>query len=161
MINKITSDIHQLHFSQFGSCVYLLNLNNQNILIDTSTEENQQELINDLKQLNITPDNINIILLTHDHWDHNANISLFPNATLYKYDNIDQLPINQIKPIKTPGHTFDSLVFLYQDILFSGDTLFNNGIGRTDLPESQPEKMQTTLKMVRNLPFKTLCPGHI
>ena len=44
--------------------------------------------------------------------------------------------------------------------LFSGDTIFHNGIGRTDLPNSQPEKMAESLEKIKKLNIKTLCPGH-
>lgn len=40
----------------------------------------------------------------------------------------------KIKVIHTPGHTVGSVSFLIDDILFSGDTLFNMSIGRTDFP---------------------------
>ena len=40
----------------------------------------------------------------------------------------------KIKVIYTPGHTVGSVSFLIDDILFSGDTLFNMSIGRTDFP---------------------------
>lgn len=39
-----------------------------------------------------------------------------------------------IKVIKTPGHSLDSTSYLVSDKLFSGDTLFNLSIGRTDFP---------------------------
>jgi len=161
MINKLTNNLWQFYFKAFGSCVYLLKINNKNILIDTSTAENQSPLIQDLNSLHLNPEDINIILLTHNHWDHNGNIDIFSNAKLYNYDNIDELPIKDIEIHKVPGHTKDSLAFLYKDILFSGDTLFNNGIGRTDLPESIPSKMQDSLKKLKGLKYKILCPGHI
>ncbi len=161
MINKIKSNLFQLYFKEFGSTVYLLKIENQNILIDTSSSKNEKELINDLKKLNLNPEDINIIILTHQHWDHNENINLFKNAKLYKYENINQLPIKKFKIIKTPGHTKDSIALLYKKILFSGDTLFNNGIGRTDFPDSEPEKMNESLKKLKNLNYKILCPGHI
>lgn len=160
MINKIKDNIFQFHFSQFGSCVYLLRLD-KNILIDTSTKENRDELLADLQELNLKPKDINIILLTHQHWDHNGNLNLFEKAKIYDSKNIKELPIKNIRIIETPGHTSDSLCFLYQDILFSGDTLFHNGIGRTDLPESQPEKMQDSLEKLKKLKYKILCPGHV
>jgi len=161
MIKQIKPNISQIYFTNFGSTAYLLKINNQNILVDTSSTENKQELIKDLKQQNISPEDINIILLTHKHWDHDQNISLFPNAKLYKYENIDKLPIKEIKVIKVPGHTKDSLAFLYDKVLFSGDTLFHNGIGRTDFPESLPNKMQESLNTLKNSDHDILCPGHI
>jgi len=161
MINKIQPSVHQLHFKEFGSTVYLIQIDNQNILIDTSSKENQQELLNDLKQLNLNPDDINIIIITHKHWDHNRNNNLFENAKVFDFKNIDNLPLKQFKIFKVPGHSKDSLAFLYNGILFSGDTLFHNGIGRTDLPESEPEKMEESLNKLKSLDYKILCPGHI
>ncbi len=161
MINKIKSNIFQLYFKGFGSVVYLLKIKNQNIIIDTSSSKNEKELINNLEQLNLNPKDIDIIILTHQHWDHNENINLFKNAKLYKYENINQLPIKEFKIIKTPGHTKDSIVILYKKILFSGDTLFHNGIGRTDFSDSEPKKMNDSLKKLKNLNYQILCPGHV
>ncbi len=161
MINKIKQNILQIHFNEFGSCVYILKLDNKNILIDTSSQFTRTELLKDLKQLKIKPEQIQIIILTHNHWDHNANINLFPNAQILNHKNEKEIEKLGFKFIKTPGHTKDSISLLYQDILFSGDTLFNDGIGRTDFPESQPEKMQESLDKLKKLDYDILCPGHI
>ena len=165
MIIKIKPNIFQFHFMNFGSAVYLIQLDTlnkkQNILIDTSSKENKRELLTDLEQLTLSPSDINIIILTHKHWDHDGNINLFPNAKQYTFNNLNEFPIKQFKIIKTPGHTKDSIAILYEDILFSGDTLFHNGIGRTDFPESEPEKMKESLKTLKLLNYKTLCPGHL
>ena len=40
----------------------------------------------------------------------------------------------KIECILTPGHTSGGMCFLINDSLFSGDTLFQVGIGRTDFP---------------------------
>jgi len=67
-----------------------------------------------------------------------------------------------LRVISCPGHTKGSIA-LFMDkegILFSGDTLFSDGIGRTDLPTSLPEKMEGTLKKLRQLKYRILCPGH-
>lgn len=159
MIIKITPNIFQLHFNQFGSCVYFLKLE-KNILIDTSSSNNKKEIIEDLKKLNINPEDIQIVILTHQHWDHNSNVNLFPNAEIYDFRDINKIP-KEFKVIKTPGHTKDSICLLYKKILFSGDTLFHNGIGRTDFPESQPEKMQESLNKLKKINYKILCPGHV
>ncbi|MDO8622673.1 MAG: MBL fold metallo-hydrolase [archaeon] len=83
MIKEIKDNIWQLYFVSFGSCVYVIKLKDKNILIDTSSKMNKSELINDLKKLNIIPSEINIILLTHGHFDHIENIELFENAETY------------------------------------------------------------------------------
>lgn len=163
-INKISNEVFQFSFSKFGSCVYLLKLkdkNNKNILIDTSSKENREELLRDLKELKIKPEDVNIILLTHSHYDHVGNLDLFQSAKVYDINNIEKFKIQEIRVIKTPGHAQDSLCFLYKDILFSGDTLFHNGIGRTDLQDSEPKKMQESLGRLKRLNYKILCPGHV
>lgn len=161
MIRKIKDEVLQLNFSEFGSCVYLIILKNSKIMIDTSSIENQQELLTDLNTLKIKPSEISTILLTHDHEDHTGNRRLFTNAKVYGAKNIRDFHSKGFKIIRTPGHTSDSLCFLYEDVLFSGDTLFCDGTGRTDFPESKPEKMQESLEKLRKIKYKILCPGHI
>jgi glyoxylase-like metal-dependent hydrolase (beta-lactamase superfamily II) len=161
MITKIKPNVHQLSFQTFGSTVYLIKLNNQNILIDTSTEENKQELLEDLKKLNTTPEQINTLIITHDHWDHIGNNNLFKNAKTITNKNTNDLP-KELKPIQTPGHTQDSFCILYDDILFSGDTIFHNGgRGRTDLPGGNEQQILQSVKELKNINYKILCPGHI
>ena len=160
MISPITKNTYKLYFDTFGSNVYILKLD-KNILIDTSSKDNEQELLNDLKELNLSPKDIDIILLTHTHWDHNGNLNLFSNAKVYSKENISDLSLPNLKVIKTPGHTKDSVCFLYKDILFSGDTMFNNGyVGRTDFQESEPDKMLVSLDNLKKIKYKILCPGH-
>jgi glyoxylase-like metal-dependent hydrolase (beta-lactamase superfamily II) len=160
-VNKLADNVYQLYFKHFGSCVYVIKQGRDNILIDTSSEENGQELLNELEKLKINPRDVHLILLTHRHYDHTGNLYMFPNAKLYEEKNIDDLNIILFRTIKTPGHTKDSLCFLYKNILFSGDTLFHSGIGRTDLPESQPDKMQESLNKLKHLDYEILAPGHI
>jgi len=161
MFNKLRDNIYQLYFKEFGSCVYLLRIGKDNVLIDTSSRENAKELLSDLNKIKVNPRDIHMILLTHRHYDHIGNLELFPNAKVYDNENIDNLALIFIRVLKTPGHTRDSLCFLYKDILFSGDTLFINGTGRTDLPESDPKKMQESLEKLKKLEYNVLAPGHI
>lgn len=68
-----------------------------------------------------------------------------------------------LQVIETPGHTPGSLCFWHQKTasLFTGDTLFCDGIGRTDLSYSLPLEMKKSLQKIKNLPhLKTLYPGH-
>lgn len=161
MIQKLRENVFQIYFKKFGSVVYLIRQDKDNILIDTSSKDNANELLYELKKLKVDPRDVHYILLTHTHYDHNGNLEFFPNAKVFDSKNIDTLTLINFRPIKTPGHTKDSLCFLYKDILFSGDTLFHNGTGRTDLPESQPDKMKETLEKLKKLDYQILAPGHI
>ena len=63
--------------------------------------------------------------------------------------------------IHTPGHTPGSQCFHVDGRLVSGDTLFLDGCGRTDLPGSNPEDMYDSLQKLAALPTATIVyPGH-
>lgn len=74
--------------------------------------------------------------------------------------------IGGLKVLRVPGHTRGAVAFLDEKhkVLFSGDTLFANDIiGRTDLPNSVPVKMDESVEMLRKLIKEknlVLCPGH-
>ena len=70
--------------------------------------------------------------------------------------------------LRTPGHTSDSIC-LYnpnfgrpksQGVLISGDTLFSDGIGRTDLESGSPNQMERSLKSLARFRYRLLLPGH-
>lgn len=66
----------------------------------------------------------------------------------YTFDENDVLEFFGIslKIILTPGHTSGSACFLSGDILFSGDTLFNSSIGRTDFPGGDFEQIANSIR---------------
>jgi glyoxylase-like metal-dependent hydrolase (beta-lactamase superfamily II) len=67
------------------------------------------------------------------------------------------------KVLATPGHTPGSLSFysVQEKAVFTGDTLFANGVGRTDLPGSSAKELKKSLKKLLALPGKTrVLPGH-
>jgi len=68
----------------------------------------------------------------------------------------------KLKCIHTPGHTEGSICFFEQEkgLLFSGDTVFAEGFGRTDLPSGNATKMAESLKKLQKMGFKGLFPGH-
>ena len=87
------------------------------------------------------------------------------NPEYDKYiDKNTELKIGEI-PIKifeTPGHTEGGLCYLIEGKLFSGDTLFRNYVGRTDLPGGNYAKLENSIKNVLyKLPDETeVFPGH-
>lgn len=67
----------------------------------------------------------------------------------------------EIVLVHTPGHTPGSQCFLVNGCLVSGDTLFLDGCGRTDLPGSDVGQMYDSLTRLATLPDDTIVlPGH-
>ena len=66
-----------------------------------------------------------------------------------------------INLVHTPGHTPGSQCFYVHGALISGDTLFLDGCGRTDLPGSKTDDMYYSLQKIASLPDQTVIfPGH-
>ncbi|MCI7652825.1 MAG: MBL fold metallo-hydrolase [Bacteroidales bacterium] len=65
--------------------------------------------------------------------------------------------------LETPGHTPGS-VFYYckeENVAFSGDTLFHNSVGRTDIPGGSMFLLIQSLRAISQLPDETqILPGH-
>jgi glyoxylase-like metal-dependent hydrolase (beta-lactamase superfamily II) len=68
-----------------------------------------------------------------------------------------------IELVHTPGHTPGSQCFSVAGRLVSGDTLFLDGCGRTDLPGGDPEQMYESLttRLARFGDDTVLYPGHL
>lgn len=61
----------------------------------------------------------------------------------------------------TPGHTAGGICIQYKDCLFTGDTLFANDCGRTDLHLGSEEQLQTSLQFLKTLPHHLrVLSGH-
>jgi glyoxylase-like metal-dependent hydrolase (beta-lactamase superfamily II) len=76
----------------------------------------------------------------------------------------DELPIGglALKVIHTPGHTRGGICLLLPGQLFTGDTLFTEGVGRTDLPGGSERELFASIKQkILSLPEETqIWPGH-
>jgi hydroxyacylglutathione hydrolase len=64
--------------------------------------------------------------------------------------------------IETPGHSPGSICLYWEKerVLLSGDTVFYLGVGRTDLPGGDPEKLAESIKKLSTLDIEYLLPGH-
>ncbi|MFV0260416.1 MAG: MBL fold metallo-hydrolase [Acidimicrobiales bacterium] len=84
--------------------------------------------------------------------------------SLTGHDSGDVVSVGQvdIELIHTPGHTPGSQCFLVRDHLVSGDTLFLDACGRTDLPGGSPEELFRSLheRLARVPDTAVLYPGH-
>lgn len=68
----------------------------------------------------------------------------------------------RFKVLHTPGHTPGSIcLFDSKDkILLSGDTIFADGVGRTDLPGGSEEDIEKSLERLSSLKIDKILPGH-
>jgi hydroxyacylglutathione hydrolase len=65
------------------------------------------------------------------------------------------------KVFSTPGHSPGSICLYGEGVLFSGDTLFREGIGRSDLPGGNYRELMASLHRLMTLPETTVVyPGH-
>jgi len=129
-----------------------------------------------------------MILLTHGHDDHTGAVDalcdrydmpvylhpadrggprglfyngLTPTEPLAEGDVL-KLGGLEIKVMNTPGHSEGSCVFLVENEMFCGDTLFAGSCGRTDFPGGNRQKMMASLRRLYDLPGNyNVYPGHM
>lgn len=67
-----------------------------------------------------------------------------------------------LRVLHLPGHTPGSVGFVHGGVLFSGDTLFCGGVGRTDLPGGSWKDLERSIRdRILRLPEETIVlPGH-
>ncbi|MCW4024205.1 MAG: MBL fold metallo-hydrolase [Candidatus Bathyarchaeota archaeon] len=130
---------------------------------------------------------INCIINTHGHHDHiggdsylqkkyGVPVYIHPNdkhylttrsenahldITTLKEGELIRFGAESLKVMETPGHSPGSICLVSDRLVFSGDTLFAGGIGRTDFEGGSGEDMAQSLKKLMALPENfTVYPGH-
>ncbi|HHA0399684.1 TPA: MBL fold metallo-hydrolase [Staphylococcus aureus] len=136
------------------------------ILIDPSGES--EKIIKKLNQINKP---LKAILLTHAHFDHigadkfkQYGLPIITSKVTPEKLNEGSTEIEGFKfnVLHTPGHSPGSLTYVFDEFAVVGDTLFNNGIGRTDLYKGDYETLVDSIQdkifeLEGDLP---LFPGH-
>lgn len=85
------------------------------------------------------------------------------NASYKKKDEMLDAAGFPVKLLATPGHTKGSCCFYFEknECLFSGDTLFLESVGRTDLPTGNSSQIIESVQSLMELPDDTyVFPGH-
>ena len=63
--------------------------------------------------------------------------------------------------IFTPGHTEGSVIYVFEDSIFTGDTLFKGSVGRTDLKGGDARKLKDSLRVFKQFNKNyNIYPGH-
>ena len=70
-----------------ASTVTLVKSHGENILIDVTHYGRRRLLLNALSKNNLSPKDIDVVILTHLHWDHALNADLFRNSRIYVSEN--------------------------------------------------------------------------
>jgi len=150
--------------------------------LDLSSEANPI-----LNYITVTKLNVKFIVNTHGHDDHIKGDALFqqkynvpicvhtldehfiqdsekgkfPPNLLLKDGGLIKVGNETLKVLHTPGHTPGSICLIGEKLVFTGDTLFAGGIGRTDFPGGSMRDMRNSLKKLMELPLNLLVyPGH-
>ncbi len=141
---------------------YLIENNNKYLLIDPGAEYNK--ILNFISNKNIIG-----IIITHGHFDHIGCINKLHeqfNYPIYNKDNlkngINNIGEFQFEVIYTPGHTNDSICIYFKDelIMFTGDFIFKNSIGRTDLGGNELDMYKSIKKIKQYNDNIIIYPGH-
>lgn len=111
------------------------------------------------------------ILNTHHHWDHvkgNPGLKSVFDCSVFTRDDFQiKLQDNHLlRFIETPGHAKEHLAFAWEKdgealALFSGDTLFNSGVGNCKSSGGDLDALFETTTKLNELPDNVvLYPGH-
>lgn len=86
-----------------------------------------------------------------------------PKSVKYLTNEKLQVTSFVLQILSSPGHTPGSCCYHFKDenALFTGDTLFKEGIGRTDLSYSSKDDLEKSLRKIFKLPKETIIySGH-
>lgn len=131
-------------------------------LAELARKTNAEVYIHALDAPKLTDSRTNLSEFFAAYLDHSAEP--YGNAlTVSDGDVIVQDELS-FKVLHTPGHTSGSVCYIVDDVIFSGDTLFRNSIGRTDMPDGNQTELFESLKKLESFrgEFRDyrLMPGH-
>jgi hydroxyacylglutathione hydrolase len=175
------------HYQENNCNAYLID-GDKRILIDPGHGHLFQHVQNGMENAGVGMEDVDVVIVTHGHPDHVEGISRFGKPTLFamnedEYAFIRKLAGNYLRlpepdffltagdltigselfqVFKTPGHTPASICLYWpaRKALFTGDVVFSQGIGRTDLPGGSGAMLKESIEQLSTLDVDYLLTGH-
>lgn len=147
-----------------------------------------------LQSLDLSPADMDLIIITHAHPDHMEALRLFTNgSTLSAFPRTEfdwlkaeasqfgaAFRLSEFQPdillqegrlevgdcrfevYSTPGHSPGSVCIYWSEkrALFTGDVVFKDGVGRTDVPGGSGRELKESILRISRLDVEYLLPGH-
>ena len=132
---------------------YVLSSNNTCLIVDPGSDSKK------IKEV-VGSDKIIGILVTHAHFDHigalrdflalNRRLKIFKKSNLTDMKEVEIGDFSFI-PIFTPGHSSDSVTFYFakEKLMFVGDFVFKDTVGRCDLPTGDSNEMDLSIAKIK------------
>lgn len=158
------------------------------ILIDPGHRHLFQHVRRGLERIGVAPEHIDVVLVTHGHPDHLETVGSFGPSTRWAMSRVDYEFVMQylgsrtefpepafflqegdlaigataFQVLLTPGHSPGSVCLYWPEkkVLFTGDVVFSQSIGRTDLPGGSGRQLKESISRLAELDVEVLCPGH-
>jgi len=158
------------------------------ILVDPGHRHLSGHILENLDILGISLDQIAVAVVTHGHPDHLEAVTQLHASTMFTMSREEHNYIKQFaglypdmpepdfflkegdltigdhrfQVVMTPGHSPGSLCLYWPDkkALFTGDVVFFQGIGRTDLPGGNGKDLKNSIQRISQLDAEYLLTGH-
>lgn len=160
----------------------------QKIIIDPGHSRLFNNVDYEMARISVKVDEIDLVIATHGHPDHFEAAARFPDSTKFAMGHDEYTLLKQVlgkymeipepdfflldgdvtigdekfQIISTPGHTPGEICIYWpgKKTLFSGDVIFRESIGRTDLPGGDGKQLGESIKKLAKLEVEYMLPGH-
>ena len=187
---KIFDGLHAFIWQSYGenNCNAYFIDEEKKILIDPGHKHLLGHVERGLQAADLSWNGIDVVLITHSHPDHMESVTQLSDKTIWGMNQEEfefmgkmvgqyfQMPVpdfflgtgdlilgkTRLEVLVTPGHSPGSICLYWPErkALFTGDLVFQQGIGRTDLPGGNGSQLKDSIRKIAALDVEYLLPGH-